>query len=77
MEIVIIEVMEIFFTKPWLRVFSGLFVNFAAGWFALVFITLPLIPLSFDRIIFELTKDIFFGTLCLVAAARIERILET
>lgn len=68
--------MEALFTKPWLRVLSGLFVNLGAGWFGLAFITPNLTSLSQEMLFFTLIKDIAYGILCLLIAAAIEGILE-
>lgn len=68
--------MQILFTKPWLRVLSGLLINLAAGWFGISFITPTFEHITSFAIFFTLIKDIVFGILCLIAAAKIEQILE-
>lgn len=68
--------MEIFFTKSWLRVLSGLLTNLAAAWFGVAFITPILANVSPPLFIFTLTKEIIFGTMFLLAAVKIEGELE-
>lgn len=68
--------MEAFFTRPWLKALSGLFINFSAAWFALIFITPVFIKVSSFEAIFLLTRDFIFGILFLVATVKIEEKLE-
>lgn len=68
--------MEVIFSKPWLRVLSGLFVNLGAGWFGLAFITPNFINLSQAVLFFTLIRDIVSGILCLLIAVAIEGVLE-
>lgn len=68
--------MEVLFTRPWLRVLSGLLVNLGAGWFGVAFITPNFADISSLMVFFTLIKDIVFGIICLYTAARIEEVLE-
>lgn len=64
------------FSKPYLKAFSGLFINFSAGWFALVFITPNFANIySFDTLA-RLTLDALFGIVCLILTIKIEEKLQ-
>jgi|GEM_PF-2189454 len=59
--------------RPWLRAFSGLFINISAAWFASSFIGTNI---SFPQTIFQffaLTLQIGFGIVFLLLTVRIEK----
>lgn len=64
------------FTKPWLRAFSGLFINFAAGYFALAFITPNFTNPATPNAFVILTWNILFGIVFLIASVKTEERLE-
>ncbi|MBI4092007.1 MAG: hypothetical protein HY427_02275 [Candidatus Levybacteria bacterium] len=68
--------MERFFTRPWLKALSGLFINFSAAWFALIFITPIFTKVSSSEATFTLTRDFIYGMLFLIATVKIEEKLE-
>ena len=68
--------MRLFFTKPWLKAFSGLFINFSYGYFALAIVTPNLFELSFSDPLASLTSNVFLGILFLYASVKAEEALE-
>lgn len=68
--------MKIIITKPYLKAFSILFGNLSAGWFGLAFITPGFVDITLPGVLFALTKDIIFGSLCLLATVKIEEVIE-
>lgn len=64
------------FTRPWLKAFSGLFINFSAGFFGLTLLV-PNLANSRDINMFViLTWNLFFGIVFLFASIKAEEILE-
>lgn len=68
--------MKIFSSRPWLKAFSALFINFSAGYFALIFITPNVSSVSFPLLVLLLTSNACGGIVFLVASAKIEERLE-
>ncbi len=68
--------MKKFFSRSWLKALSGLFVNLAAAWFAVAFITPnfsdPTEPAGFA----VLGVDILLGFTFLVSTVKLEEVLE-
>lgn len=69
--------MEILFTKPWLKAFSGLFINFSAGYFGLTFIAANFTPFSVPNTLVILTWNLLFGIVFFIASVKTEEILDT
>jgi len=63
-----------FFTKPWLKSLSGLFLNLSATWFAALFITPAITPSS--NLFWLLTRYLSSAILCLLLSVKIEELLE-
>ncbi len=68
--------MDIFLSRPWLRVLSGLLINLAAVWLTLAFITPNFVDVSSRTGFFILLRDIAYGIMFLLAAVKIEEELE-
>lgn len=68
--------MKMFSSRPWLRAFSGLFINISAGWFGLAFITPNVTNIRTGEAILVLIGDVFYGILFLLVVVEIEQSLE-
>ncbi|OGE18021.1 hypothetical protein A2769_01140 [Candidatus Daviesbacteria bacterium RIFCSPHIGHO2_01_FULL_37_27] len=68
--------MGIIFTKPWLKVLSGLFTNLAAGWFGAVFIVPAFADTTHLSGIIVLIRYLLSGIISLLISVKIEEILE-
>lgn len=73
---VFIWLMEKLRSKPYLRAFSGLFVNLSAAWFSAVFVTPGLSDFDALSRFLVLTEDIAFGTIFLMATIKLGELLE-
>ena len=67
---------NMFISKPWLRAFSGLFINLSALWFSLAFITPNFTSLNKLDALAILTGDIVSAILSLVSTVKIEEFLD-
>lgn len=68
--------MEMFLTKSWLKVLSGIFVNFAAALIIAPFIGNILSPASEPTAVVAITFDIISGIIFLSLAHECERRIE-
>ncbi|MBI3559466.1 hypothetical protein HY085_03655 [Candidatus Gottesmanbacteria bacterium] len=59
-----------------LKALSGLFINMAGAWYILAFITGNFAGLSLWQLILVLTKEVFLGTLLLIAAVFTEKLIQ-
>lgn len=65
-----------FYTKPWLKTFSGLSLNLSAGFLGAVVILPNLFPVKTLSDFLVLTFNLFFGIIFMLLTVRFEEILE-